>query len=59
MTEPEQSSNIPVLSRITTLDSVLLTNLRLVLVHGGAKCVKILTAKAQRQSKILKKKQEL
>lgn len=47
------------ISSISTLDSVLLTGCRFILVKGGAKCQKILAAKAQRQNKILKKREEL
>jgi len=58
MTEPKlnlENINIPI-SRINTLDCELLTNCRLILVHGGAKCFKILGSKAQRQNKVIKRK---
>ena len=47
------------ISRINTSDSILLTNNKLILVHGTSKCHKILAAKALKQNKILKIKDEI
>jgi chemotaxis protein histidine kinase CheA len=56
--QPAQKKK-PRISKVSTLDSILLINCQLVLVHADANCCKILDAKARQKNKIFKRKEHL